>query len=96
MKFLALEHEQPGVQPGDFQPYLKVEATSAWRLYLLGVVREAYFRADQHTAVFILECASKEDADRELAQLPLVQAGLITFEVIPLQPYDGYARLFSS
>jgi hypothetical protein len=30
-----------------------------------------------------------------LAQLPLVQAGLIEFELIELQPYPGYARLFT-
>ena len=29
-----------------------------------------------------------------LALLPLVKAGLIAFEVIPLKPYPGLARLF--
>ena len=29
-----------------------------------------------------------------LATLPLVQEGLITFELIPLAPYPGFARLF--
>jgi len=29
-----------------------------------------------------------------LGTLPLVQAGLIAFEVIPLKPYPGLARLF--
>ena len=31
-----------------------------------------------------------------LAQLPLVQAGLIEFEIIPLVPYDGFERLFGN
>ena len=26
--------------------------------------------------------------------MPLVQAGLISFECIPLKPYPGFARLF--
>jgi hypothetical protein len=29
-----------------------------------------------------------------LGMLPLVQQGLITFEVIPLVPYPGFSRLF--
>jgi hypothetical protein len=35
-----------------------------------------------------------EEGRRILAGLPLVAAGLITFEIIPLAPYDGHARLF--
>jgi hypothetical protein len=34
------------------------------------------------------------EAQRLLETLPLVQAGLITFEVIPLIPYPGFERLF--
>jgi len=28
-----------------------------------------------------------------LNELPLVQAGLIAFDIIPLAPYDGFNRL---
>ena len=31
-----------------------------------------------------------------LPTLPFVQAGLITFEVVPLAPYPGVARLFAA
>jgi hypothetical protein len=41
-----------------------------------------------------LECADAAEAHRVLATLPLVRAGLIAFEVIPLKPYPGLARLF--
>jgi hypothetical protein len=30
-----------------------------------------------------------------LETLPLVKAGLITFDVIPLKAYPGFARLFN-
>jgi hypothetical protein len=59
-----------------------------------GTLREIYSTADQHTAVLILECSDGEVARHLLAGLPLVQAGLIAFDVIPLVPYDGFARLF--
>jgi muconolactone delta-isomerase len=95
MKLLAVEVEQPGLSAADFAPHLKAEAQRAWDLQQAGVIRELYFRADQHTAVLILECATVEDAQAALNTLPLVERGLITFDLIPLAPYDGFARLFA-
>jgi muconolactone delta-isomerase len=95
MKFLALEHETPAVSAADFQPHLKAEAARAWEMYQVGVIRELYFRPDLHTAVLILECASLSEAHQVLETLPLVSAGFIRFEVIPLVPYSGFARLFT-
>jgi len=39
---------------------------------------------------------SVEEATTSLPTLPFVQAGLITFEVVPLAPYPGVARLFAA
>ncbi len=96
MKYLAFEKEKPGVIDEDFQPYLIAEAERAWDLYTQGIVRELYFRADDHTAVLVLECSESGEACIALDSLPLVQAGLISFELIPLIPYDGYSRLFGT
>jgi muconolactone delta-isomerase len=95
MKILALEKELPGATAEAFQPHLKAEARRVWELQQSGALREIHFRADQHTAVLVLECADIEEARHLLTTLPLVQAGLITFDLIPLLPYDGYARLFA-
>lgn len=95
MKIIALEKEVPGVSAKAFTPaLLKEEAARAWELQQAGVLREIYFRSDRSDAVLILECADAAEAQRLLATLPLVQAGLIAFEVIPLKPYPGLARLF--
>jgi len=96
MKMLAIEHETPGVAADDFQPHLKAEAARVWELYQSGVLREMYFRADKSEAVLILECAHVDDANEVLGTLPLVQAGLISFEIIPLKAYPGFARLFTT
>ena len=96
MKLLALEREAEGLSAGDFAPHLKAEAQRLWELVQAGIVRETYFDHDQHTAVLMLECEDAETARAALATLPLVQAGLITFEVIPLVPYSGFARLFNA
>jgi muconolactone delta-isomerase len=94
MKILAMEIETAGVEPEQFGPHLKAEARRVWELYQKGPIRELYFRADRSEAVLILECVDVDEAQQTLASLPLVQAGLIHFEVIPLAPYPGFARLF--
>lgn len=95
MKILAIERENEGFSAEDFAPYLHDEARQAWQLYLDGVIREMYFVRDRHIAILILECQDEKEAQQKLATLPLVQAGLIRFEVMPLVPYDGFARLFA-
>ncbi len=94
MKVLAMEIEVKNVKPEEYKPYLKAEAKCVWELYQSGTIRELYFRADRSEAVLILECADVSEAQQMLASLPLAQAGLITFEVIPLVLYPGFERLF--
>jgi muconolactone delta-isomerase len=95
MKILALENELPGLAAADFQPHLQAEARRIWELQQSGALREVYFTAERHTAVLVLECSDAEAARHLLDTLPLVRAGLISFDVIPLVPYDGVARLFA-
>ncbi len=95
MKIIAIENEVKRLGPGAYQPYLKDEARILWDLYQTGTVRELYFRQDRPEAVLILESESVETAGEILKTLPLVGAGLIDFELIPLRPYPGFSRLFS-
>lgn len=94
MQILAIEHEIAGLTAADFQPHLKAEAARLWELHLSGVVRELNFCPERSVAVLILECSDRDEADRILATLPLVQAGLIYFETLSLAAYPGFARLF--
>lgn len=95
MKILAIEKELSGNTAQQFQLYAKAEAARVWELYQAGIFREMYFHKDDHYAVLILECADVEEGRAVLDTLPLVKAGVITFEIIPLAPYPGFARLFS-
>ena len=95
MKILALEKELPGGTEEDFKRHSTAEAARAWELYQAGVFRELYFRQDWPGAVLVLECADVAEASAVLDTLPLVQAGLIAFDLIPLKPYPGFARLFA-
>ena len=96
MKILAIEHECPGVTPQQFQQLGQVEARRVWDLQQAGIIRETYFRADRDEAVLVLECDAQAGAQEILATLPLVQAGLIVFELIPLKAYPGFERLFGT
>jgi hypothetical protein len=96
MKILGIEKGVPGTTAEQFGPHLEAEAERAWELYQAGIVRELYFRQDRTTAVLVLECASVEEARQVLGTLPLVREGLIVFDVIPLRPYPGFARLFAT
>jgi muconolactone delta-isomerase len=96
VRFLALERPVAGVADAAFTPeVLRDEAARAWTLHLDGVIRELYFDADRHAAVLVLECADAGAARAALASLPLVEHGLIAFDLITLRPYDGFARLFA-
>lgn len=94
MKILALEVENHAAPQKDIQQYLKEEAQTVWRLVQTGKIREIYFQAEGHKAVIMLETATKSEAVEILDQLPLVREDFIQFNVMPLVPYDGFARLF--
>jgi muconolactone delta-isomerase len=97
MKILALEKEVPGITDNQFTPIiLKAEAKRAWELYQAGIIRELYFRQDRQEAVLILECKDTQEAQSVLATLPLVKAGLIAFELVPLTAYPGFSQLFAN
>ena len=95
MKILAIEKKVLGITADKFKSHLVAEAERVWHLYQAGTLRELYFHHDQTTAVLVLECASSEEAQQVLDTLPLVQEGLIAFDLIPLRPYPGFARLFA-
>ena len=86
---------ESGSIPADFKRLLKAEAKKVWQLYQGEVIREIYFRGDKTSAVLMLECKDVNEAKRKLSTLPLVESGLIDFELIPLKPYPGFERLFS-
>jgi muconolactone delta-isomerase len=95
MKILALESDVPGSAHPAADYLLQEEARRVWEFQQAGTLREIYFREDSPQAVLILEVASHGEARAMIESLPLVKAGLTRFEIIPLRPYPGLARLFA-
>jgi muconolactone delta-isomerase len=97
MRILAIERPVPGVSEEQFTPEISAaEARRAWDLHQAGLIRELYFHANESMAVLVLECTNLAEADAALASLPMVSAGLIEFEVVPLRAYPGFALFFGS
>ncbi|HZW40102.1 MAG TPA: hypothetical protein VFF33_12460 [Ignavibacteriaceae bacterium] len=93
MKFLAIEKEIKKVDWGKEKEILEEEARGVYKLYSEGYIREIYFN-EFHNAVIILESENLTKANDLLATLPLVKNKLITFEVMKLNPYTGWERMF--
>ncbi len=95
VKVLAIGHARSGVRWEHVAPYVGVEARRVWELYETDRVREIYLRADDLPGVvLVLECDDLAEAERLVAALPVLEAGLLDFEVIPLRPYVGPRWLF--
>ncbi len=95
MKVLAIGHPRSGVRWEHIAPYVGEQARSVWERYESDQVREFYLRADHRPGVvLVLECADVTEAERLVAALPIAEAKLLDFEIIPLRPYIGFRELF--
>jgi hypothetical protein len=93
MKILAIEKEVSRVEWGAVDKELMAhEANEVYKMYLTGQIREHYFN-EENSAVLVLECANKIQAQELLNELPLVKKNLISFEITELHPYTGFDRI---
>lgn len=95
MRIIAIQKESPHLNKRDFVPHLRDEAIRGWELFKEGIIREMYYKDDKFEVILILECENETEATQKLSTLPLVEKGLIEFELIPLRPYHGFERLFA-
>ena len=77
----------PGVMPA--------EVRDTVRLYLDGRIQQWYARADGRGVVFILNVGSVADAKALTDTLPLVKAGLVTFDYMALTPLTPLRMLLT-
>ena len=76
----------------DFAPLMDPEADYALKLYKEGFVREIYSRTDGKGALLVVESENEEKALDKLSNLPLVKAGLLSFETYGTTAYRGIIR----
>jgi hypothetical protein len=76
-------------------PVVKPEAAKVWDFYARNCLRSIHYIADKSGAVLLCEANTVEEINAMIAQLPMAQAGVMQFEVIPLLPYTGTEELFA-
>jgi hypothetical protein len=95
MKVLALGRDTAPADDPRFPEVRPAEARRVWDLYQQDILREIYFMADRDNGVLVLEVPDLAAGREVIDSLPLVAAGLIDFDLVPLRPYPGFARLFA-
>ncbi len=86
MQILAISKIKEGVTPDQIGQHGKNEVQHTVEAYLDGKIRNFWFQVNRPGVVFILESADEDEARRVMAELPLVVAGLMDVDLIPLQP----------
>jgi hypothetical protein len=69
------------------------EVPDTVKLYLAGKIEQWYVRKDGKGVVFLLNVGSTDEAKTLLQQLPLGQAKMMSFELIPLGPLSPLGLL---
>ena len=79
--------------PDQFKLLASQEVPDTLRLYLAGKIDQWYSIQNDNGVVFILNASTVEEAHTMLEALPLGQAKLMTFQLIPLGPISPLALL---
>jgi hypothetical protein len=86
MQILAISKLKEGVTPDKIGPHRADEVKHTLEAYLEEKIRNSWFQANRPGVVFMLESADEDEARRFMEELPLVVAGLMDVDLIPLQP----------
>ena len=68
------------------QEYLPKEVPATLQLYLDGKMEQFWLRDKEEGTIFLMSVDSVDEADRLLKALPLGQANLMTFDLMPIGP----------
>jgi hypothetical protein len=93
IKILAIGRLKAPPTPEQIKLIASKEAPDTVRLYLAGKIDQWYSIQNDNGVVFILNVSSIEEAHATLDALPLGQAKLMTFELIPMGPLNPLALL---
>ena len=93
MRILAIETELCPLMLGEKEVLLAEQRKAMYALYLHGYIREINQREDSNEVILLMECVSKREAENYLAKLPLVRSGKSTFDIVVMEPYEGFREL---
>ena len=92
-RILAIGTINPGVDQAKLLETLPNEVRETVNLYLEGKIDQWYSQQHRRGVVFILNVTDPKVAHEMLEKLPLGQAHLMSFELIPLGPLNQLRQL---
>jgi hypothetical protein len=92
-KILAIGNVTAKGTPDAIGKVLPFEVRATVRLHLAGHIEQWFFQNESYGVVFIMNCATVDEAHELLEKLPLGIAGMMDFELIPLGPLKPLAAL---
>ena len=95
MKVMAIGTLKPLTQD-QRQQYLPKEVPATLQLYLDNKMEQFWLRDKEAGVIFLMNVDSVEEADRLLKALPLGQAGLLTFDLMPIGPLTPLGMLLKN
>ncbi|WP_269503059.1 alpha/beta fold hydrolase [Burkholderia sp. IMCC1007] len=91
-KILAIGTFPPGTDMQRVQTILPIEARETAQLYLEGKIEQWYSLQDRAGVAFILNVTDVGEAHEMLDALPLGQAHLMTFSLLPIGPLKPLSK----
>jgi hypothetical protein len=85
MKVMAIGTLEP-LTPEQQKTYMPREVPATLQLYLDGKMEQFWLRSDGRGVIFLMTTESLEEAGALLKALPLGQAGILNFELMPIEP----------
>lgn len=95
MQFLLIGRIPKDVAAEQAMPYVQAEAQKVWEKYSADVVRSIHYIANMSGAVLMCEAESLSAMQKIADEFPMVKAGVLKMEVLPLKPYTGLESLFA-
>src|ERR1700755_1074057 len=95
-KILAIGTLNPGIDPAAALAILPTEMRQTAGLYLDGKIDQWYSLQERRGVAFILNVTDVAAARDMLEKLPLGQAHLMSFELIPLGPLNPLRQLLAA
>lgn len=92
-RILAIGAVNPGVDPATVRFILPAEVRETVKLYLDGKIDQWFSLQGRSGVAFILNVTDPAAAHEMLEKLPLGQAHLMSFELIPLAPLNPLRQL---
>ena len=85
MKVMAIGTLKP-LTDEQRKTYLPKEVPATLQLYLDGKMEQFWLRDGEAGVIFLMSVGSVAEADALLKELPLGQADLLTFDLLPIGP----------